>query len=761
VLVQPVDATGPLAVTEPLTASSPTFSMHAAAALATAAGLWAGMRRAPLDGERPWSGAGVAVGRSYFRRLDAAPILDRLAAEVFGAQGSLPLTRSRVGEPMGVVAPAAQQQAAEAAGYAVLTKHGDLTRFRPPPPFREPAQTKLTFGQAFGMFFAFVGRALRNAPQAWAREQLDRARNRIEAGTTKWLFGDQSKYTVVLTGLQADRSDEPDQARALQQAAVGLLSRLAPGSEPATVAAPQLWDDTVRTVAALIDGGEPDPAIALPGQGAARLVIDDPQRISPAPGTAPFQLSRGLPGVEFGPIAANDPWHAIQVDRGLAAAAHETNGQPNSGPGVAGRLAAIQQARHQLAAWIANRHSAMWAISSGLAGELDKARVMQADMFEPLPELTDDDFQAPLRAQKRARRNALLWFVAFLLLIAIPCVLAGFDKISWLLATVVALLAVVVCLVGAVISFQRGQRALMHAIYRLQVTAAKRAWLQEHAVTVTQEVVRLAGLYRQSRMWSDVVAEYVHAPFGRPETNADDGSVPARLSGDLPLAVTLASAQFSPRAHEPVVYHARAQMLRPDWLFATVEMRRRLVIEEIKQRTGRDLENRFTSDATLMPGGPLQSYLEGLRDPVVQAKARRSALAGLVKAVGDAGVRDRLLPSVRVDAGAVQREESWNQLTVDLFSAPGQLAYEGFSATGVTNRAPTVGRSFLAAQPAPPPGSGFHGLPVVSGADRRQLDRLVVRWDLSQPVSAEDLTFFGGEQREPEPGPEQIIDVQS
>src|SRR6478752_1068340 len=35
VLVQPVDASGPLAVTEPLTASSPTFSMHAAAALAT------------------------------------------------------------------------------------------------------------------------------------------------------------------------------------------------------------------------------------------------------------------------------------------------------------------------------------------------------------------------------------------------------------------------------------------------------------------------------------------------------------------------------------------------------------------------------------------------------------------------------------------------------------------------------------------------------------------------------------------------------
>ena len=204
VLVQPVDASGPLAATEPLTGTSPTFTMHAAAALATAGGLWTGMQRAPLDDERPWSGVGVAVGRAYFRRLDATPILDRLATEVFGAEGSLPVTRSRVGEPMGVVAPAAQQQAAEAAGYAVLAKHGALTRFRPPPAFQQPVPEKLTFGRAVRLFVFFVGRAIRNAPQSWAQEMIARTRSRIETGATNWLFGDQSRYVVVLTGLQAD-----------------------------------------------------------------------------------------------------------------------------------------------------------------------------------------------------------------------------------------------------------------------------------------------------------------------------------------------------------------------------------------------------------------------------------------------------------------------------------------------------------------------------------------------------------------------------
>ena len=492
-------------------------------------------------------------------------------------------------------------------------------------------------------------------------------------------------------------------------------------------------------------------------------MIDDPDRICPAPHTAAFGVPPGAPGSQFGPIQPNDPWHALQVDRGLEGAARTSNGQAASGQGAAARLAAVQQVRHHLAAWVGERRNTMWAISTGLATELEKARAMQADLLQPVPELTDQEMQEPLRAQRRARRMVRVWLAVLIVLVAIPAVLAGFDVIGWGAATGLMLGAVVLCLLGAVISFQRGQRALMQAIYRLQVAAARRTWLQKHAVTLTQEVVRLAGLYRQSRVWSEVVTEYIHAPFGRRPGADEEGSIPARLSGDLPLAVTVASAQFSPRAHEPVVYQARARMLRPDWLFTTIDVRRRLVIEEIKQRTGRDLENRFTSDATLMPGGPLRSYLEGLRDPAVQSEARRAALGSLVKAVGAAGVHDRLLPSVRVEAGAVRRDQSWEALTAELFTPPGQLAYEGFSATGVTNRCPTVGRSYLAVDPAPGPASPFQALPVAAGADRHQLDRLVVRWDLSQPVSLEDLTFFGTEpEDERAPArPEPIIDVQS
>ncbi len=767
VLVQPIDGTGPQAATEPLDQRSQTFSMHAAAAFATAAGLWTGMRSAPLDNERPWAGLGVAVGRSYFRRLDGAPILDRLAQEVFGIDGSLPVTHSRNREPLGIVAPAAQLSAAEAAGYAVLAKHADLTRFRPPPAFAFPLATPLGFWAAMRMYFAFVWRALRNAPQAWAQEMLDKARTGVQNRSNAWLFGDRSQYTVVLKGLQASRSDNidhaVDQAAALQNAAMAMLGTLAPGSEPAPTAAPRLWDDAVRTAAALVDGGASDTTIPLPTRDSARLVIDTPGHICSAPGTPEFRVPPGTPGSESGPIAANDPWHAHQVDHVLQGATTQAPELDGAGPAHAARVASIQQARHRLTEWVNGNRGMVWAMSRGLAEELDKARELQAEILQLPPDLTDEEKQAPLRAQRRARRMVFLWLLALLVLVAIPAVLARQEIIRWPAAAGIMAGALVFCLVGGVISFQRGQRVLMQAIYRLRWAEAHRAWIAEHAVTVTQEVVRLAGLYRQSRVWSDVIAEFVHHPFGRSSAADADSSVPTTLTGDLPLAVTLASGQFSPRAHEPVVYQARAQMLQPDWLSKSIDERRRLVIEEVKARSGRDLESRITLDTALMPGGALRSFLEVLRDPQVRSRARGAAVTGLVKAVDDAGVRDRLLPTVRVDAGAMHSDESWDALTTDLFTPPDQLSYEGFSDTGVTNRAPTIGRTFLAADLAPGRDAPFTALPVVPGSDRHQLDRLVVRWDLSQPVSLDELTYFAtGDDELPTPSSgDEIIDVES
>ncbi|MBM9476491.1 hypothetical protein JL107_08565 [Nakamurella flavida] len=755
ILVQPVDGSTPVSATEPLTVRSPMFPAHGAAALATAAGLWTGMAAAPLDAERPWSGTLLAVARSYHRRLDATPVVDRLAAEVFGRDGTLPVTRSSLGEPLGVVA--AQAPAAEAAARAVLDKHASVTRFHPPPVFRPPPSTRLSFGGAAKMFASFVGRALLHSPQNWARAMLEAAKNRIETGTTSWMFGNESRYAVVLNGLQPGGGD---QATALQHSAQALLG-LAQGSEPPSVAAAELWNDTVRTAASLVDGGHPVTGVPLPTQGSLRLVLDDPSRVVPAPGTPAFPVPAEAPGGRSGPIAANDPYHALQVERELDRVAADLGA--GTGPGVA-QAAAVQRLRSDLHHWREQHRSFGVGIGVGLASELEQARLMQADVLQPVPELTEEELQAPLRAQARARRMVFVWLGVLVLLLGGGGALWGNGLIGGGVFAGVVVVSLLFCVLGAIASFQRGQRALFKALYRLDVQAARRTWLREHAVTVTQEVVRLAGLYRQSRMWSDVLAQHVHQPFGR-LTDQVAGGFPSTLSGDLPLAMSVATARFSPDEHEAVVYQARGQMLRPGWLAEQIRRRQNLVLAQVERRTGRQLESRLGSDVELGAEGPLASYLHGLRDPDLQALAREAAIARLIETVDgqtSGTASDRLLSLVRVDAGAMRGDHDWASVAAPLTQPVDQLAHEGFSATGITNGSSRVARTFLAAYPAPVR-EGFTTMAVPPSLGRHQLDRTVIRLDLSRPVPLDDLASFGESGQQPPPAAQggSVIDVRA
>jgi hypothetical protein len=204
-------------------------------------------------------------------------------------------------------------------------------------------------------------------------------------------------------------------------------------------------------------------------------------------------------------------------------------------------------------------------------------------------------------------------------------------------------------------------------------------------------------------------------------------------------------------------------MLRPGWLAEQIHRRRALVLAEVTRRTGRDLENRLNSDVELSDGGPVLSFLEGLRDPTLRSRTREVAISRLVETVAESSTPGGLLPTVRIDAGAIARDQSWEQLTAELLTPTDLMAHEGFSATGVTNRSSTVARSFLAVVPTDEQRPPFVPIPTTAVAGREQLDRLVVRWDLSRPVPLDDLSYFG----DTDPGPNvdldhgSIIDVRS
>jgi hypothetical protein len=331
-----------------------------------------------------------------------------------------------------------------------------------------------------------------------------------------------------------------------------------------------------------------------------------------------------------------------------------------------------------------------------------------------------------------------------LVAVVVAVVLRIVDVVSTTAAVLIAVLALLICLIGAFFTFASGQRMLWQAIHRAKVAAARREWLDSNAIKVAQEEYRLGSIYRQSRVWAQILAEYVHAPFGSPvQPPPQQQQVPARLTGDLPLSVAVASAEYVPQAHGQVVYQARGQLLRKDWLSGCIDLQRRLVIDRERRQTGRDLENRLSTDAELVHGGPLLSYLESLRSPAIKEQAWSMALTRLVTGIRQAGMGELLLPAVHVEAGAIRSEQSWAGMAGSLLAPKDQLSYDGFSPSGTTNLAPTVGRSLLATDSSAALASPLIALPTTATDGRHQLDRFIVRWDLTHPVSPEDLTYFG------------------
>ena len=739
VILQPVDAATPASPTEPLTTDSPTFSMHVAAGLSTACGLWRAMDGAPLDQEQTWPGTQVAAARSFVRTLDTSDVLENIGRLVFGYDGKMPISRTADGEPSPLIPPATQLAAAEEAGRSVLAKHADVTTFHPPPAFIPPKATGISFGRAIRMFFSFLAAAVLGAPKSWVQDLIDSTRRRVETATTRALFGADGKFEVVLGGPMPADAGSTDR---LDQAAQSVLGRLPQGSIPPPFGVPELWQDAMRTSAALVDGGAAPDGIALPKAAIGAPVINDPSKIAPRPGAPGLAMPEEAVG--FGAvreIRSDDPLLALQVHRQLERQQRDLSG-PAEALAQAGRVISLQKAAAALVGWVERQRSFTWSIGVGIAGELEAAGNALAVMISPTELLTAQDLAAPLNQQRKARRGVLMWLGLFVLAIVALVVMAVLAVVAWPILVAVATLVLVAIVFGAVKNFAHNQRLLFKMINRLEIEAARRRWIDSNIAQVSQEVVRLASIYRQGRCWLAIVAENVHDPFGGAVAARTDAEVPESLSGELPLSMTLAGAQYSRDTHEAALYRARGRLLRPGWLARQYERRRDQVLADLQQRTDRDLENRLWTDAAVQDGGPVVLYLEGLRDPELRVKARQSAMKALVEAVSAADWEDRLLPNVTVRAGATAGGGTWSEMAVGLANAPAQLSNGGYSATGVMNGANLVDRTFLAVDRTPQDAGRALMLPMRPFADRHQLDRVMIRWDLSQAVSPDSFSYF-------------------
>jgi len=737
-ILQPVDGAHPTAPTEPLRANSATFPMHVAAGLATATGMWRAMASSPLDAEYQWTGTQVAAARAYVRTLDTSEVLATMGALVFGTNDRLPVTRTRQGYPSPVIPDAGQLAAAEAAGQSLVAKHADVTFFRPPPPFVPKEPTGLPLRQALAMFFSFLFKAAFGAPRAWAQGLVDDLRERVERAATSTLFGPDGRFRVVLGGyrgaLPADR---------VEQTAQAVIQALPQGSIPAPTAAPDLWSDAQAAAACLVDGGIGPDGVELPRYDPPP-VIDIPDRIAARPGSTPFRLPSAVNGPDgIRQIEPNDPFGALQVRRDLQRQILQVTGPGQALSAHAGPVVVLQDTLAKLDGWIEHQRSYTWTVSALIGQQLDAAATLLGEVLSPTDQLTAADLAAPLDQQSKVRRGVLAWLGLFVVALIALVVVAVLALVAWPILLAVGVVVLIGILFGAVKSFARNQAQLFRLINRLENDADRRRWLDANAREISEAVVRLSSVYRQSRAWMAIIAENVHDPFGAGTQAGVHDPVPGELSGDLPLAVTLTAASYSPDTHEAALHGARNDLLRAGWLSRQFAHRRDHVRADLARRTGNDPGDGFWTDAAVLPGGAVDQYLAGLRDPNLRAQVYRSAIRTLAGAVTGPGWEARLLPRVTVRAGAIRRDATWPELTDDLFDPTGQPTNTiGFSETGVMRQANLIRRSYLTVNTGQPVPAGVQSLATTPFAEGHALDRVVIRWDMSAIAEPDQYSYF-------------------
>jgi hypothetical protein len=744
VLLQARDARGPGAFGRPVPAAE--LAAHAAAGLATVAGLWAGMVEAPFDRDPVWPGRQVVVARAYARVLDSHEVLRDLSWEVHRAEGTLPRPRTPLGDRLPAVPEAQARPTAEAAALSLVDAHARLTRFAAPPPFQPRPVRAIRLLTAVGMFLSYLWAAVRNAPRAWVTALVHRAALGIAQSATAALFGPEAAYEVVVLGVrpsgeqQADPDD--DDVTALLEQVQQLVSRLSPGTEFTALDTSAFWGDMTTVGVSLADGSEVPPQVQVPLLGVDRQVLDRPELIAPRPDGPAHRLPVGvLPDVGGLAVEPDDPYLALQAHRLLTE-------QLQAAPGGAG-YQLLDTARTALWSWAERQRSYTWKVGLELAQELDRARQTLAEVVRAV---TDPGAAPPrdvLDTQRRTRTAVLIALAVAVLALALVVGLVAGGVLGVRTGVILAVLVASVWLSVSVRVFLRRQRALFTWLHQRDESRRHREWAQACTVHVAGEVHRLGMLYRQSRLWARVVAAVVHDPFGGAGAAGEAPGYPTGLSGSLPLSTAVGTASFSPAEHRQLVHDARRAQLGTGWLGRQLQVRVEAALAARSQRYGRAEHRAAWSDSGHSPDGPLAELVAVLGSPADRQRAAADADARLVGWLTGLGARQGVAwslaavhPRVTVTAGAVPGTVTGAEFLSPLLASVDDLEPQGFSATGAAVLADRVDRTSLAVVGVPAPGGAAGLLRTTAGTGPRSLDRFVARLDRTRLLDLDHVAHF-------------------
>lgn len=745
VVLAPVESVEPAPPSD-TDASLPTFAAGTAVAFAAVAGLWVGSTP-PLS--TAVSGSDVAgrqalVVRSYVRVIDASALVDRMREHAF-ADGAdrLPLASEALHE----VDDASAVGAAVATAASFVQANADALRFHLPAAAKPRDPVPLTPLQAIGRFLVDFVTSLFSLAEL--RSAIDSLQAAAAGALTRALYGpERSHYVVVVNGIPPVSAGD-DAAEELASWLADAARRLDPDAAPFIPdATAELWEDFVRTAAALVDGGPTPAEVELPRVGDARALVRSPSAIAPPPESAAFVAELTVDGVLRTLTAeSDDPYAARIVARQIDVAAR-SGGSADGWNAASGVGASDASAR--LSQWRRERSGFVWEVGDRLAGELDSARTWLAQRLTPKALDTQLAARVALAAAtfRRRRWGALIGFLA--LVVAVTCgwiflgpVLGG--GMLWLLTG----LGVLVWFAAASIPLVRAKQR--HHQLSNQVNVDEDRYRDDITAFVagTRETQRLANLYGQYRLWARVLAAVVHQPFGAAAPGGDAGRLSASaLGGARPAALRVATAsQKSAPLNE--VDRVRQQLYRRGWLARLAADRFETAFSVAETVSHWSRSGRPSADPSLSPQGALATLARTITLPETGARFRNRVVAQFDELIAEAAATRFAALVGRVDTGS-----GGPMATADfLRGVTGSVAYGIGSAqspfgVGAGAASPTrvvLGRRGAGATPQPGLQDGavpVHDMEFEAASDGDVLDVFVSRLDILGPHPHTHFSYF-------------------
>lgn len=510
VVLVPEDSRAPTAGVAQVEASPVTSVRltHQAGALCSAAGLWVADRRTPFNGEPDAGGGNVTALRTFTRHLDTEAVLLPLVESVIDVSDRYPLPTldgrpvQRVEDEVGVASTMAHRLLEQHAGVV-----GARRRSLPAPPPRQG----VGFFQLFGLFFRFLGAALRRAPREFAQWMLADAQSKLaSAAQAVFLGSGPTTHVVSVKGIRGIKEDgtlatpeEYDaQLKAFMVQVPGATNRISEHHDHS-----RLWMDFVNGAFTLLDGGGRAKGLDAEQIGAGTAVITNPRRVV-APPSAVFDVAPEVRAVAK--IEHLLPYDADAVQRTDELLAEKAEEQRE-------RAAALGQARTDLAAWSQDyERSYVGVIGVKLAVEMGKLRHEVREYVSALKGAGSHSQLAPefYTAQQRLAKTLVLHAAGFVLLAVLVVVLAVKDYLDWDVAVALLVVLILTWIGSGTFIFHRHQQALFSRLQDLEYQADLVAARSSNLGEALEDLRRVQRVYRQYLSWARALGSFIEAPWG-------------------------------------------------------------------------------------------------------------------------------------------------------------------------------------------------------------------------------------------------------